>query len=152
MNGKANEVTIRGDVKARSKAQDAAAAAAAATAAPTAGDRTDRLNDNSKTKPTGRNASTTVRPKKLSLHEQMIQEALSAGAAPAAGGDGDARSASLLDSDIGARAAKGSVNSAQLRNIVRKKQVDGDSAAQGEGDLFELNSVFAASNRVTELD
>jgi hypothetical protein len=106
-------------------------------------------------------ANTTVRPKKLSLQEEMLLEAR-ASVERGTGEEKTTPSVSLLDSAIGSASRNGvraessaGINSANLRNIVKQPRTahsDDQSTSQQSSDLFELETVFTSSNRVTELD
>ena len=130
VNAKENAITIRGDIKAK---------AAAGITASSNGSK-DRLN-----RPAPKTVPAVVRPKKLSLHEQMLQDALLADAAPNA--TQPVKAASLLDRDIAASQREATQN-VNLSNIVRQKP----QTSAADKDLFELDSVFQTSNRITELD
>lgn len=146
VNPNENAVTIRGDQRAREAAAAAANAVKGTAAAglPTVpiGGRTATTSSTS-TKTAGGSAAgrTVLKPKKISLHEQMLLDAQAAAAA--APSEGDSRSDSLLDANIGT--SKAAVN---VANIVRRKE---DSCAAPTAATVE-DTVFKMSNRVVELD
>jgi hypothetical protein len=162
VDAKENAVTLRGDARARGASTTTTAKTK--TTGPTStpsGDRNSRLNDHTLSAATTSQrakaaANTTLRPRKLSLQEEMLLEAR----ASAEGGKGTEAvpSESLLDSAIGSPSrgvgreeSSSGINSANLRNIVRQ-QPQVQATQQSGSDLFELETVFASSSRVTELD
>ncbi len=144
--------------KVNARENDLKAKAAAGGAAPTPNQsQTGPLTQDRQSRPTaaikGRAPTAAVsRPKKLSLQEQIIQDALDAAAA-AAPAESNSSSNTLLDKDFGnkgqaTRATSGASENVDVRNIIRQKP----AAESASGDLFELETVFSTSNRVTELD
>jgi len=118
-------VTIRGDVKARQSTATPVVKKSIATVA------------------VGKNKTSTVtsaKPKKLSLQEQMLQDALAASTAAATNGS---TVSSLLDCDIGQ--ANKTNSSTVFHNIVKKKQQDDD-------DHMPFTDITNPCNRVVELD
>ena len=90
------------------------------------------------------NTRTTFKPKKLSLHEQMLQDARDAQAAAEGSSSDNNRNDALLDANIGASATVG----ATVASIVKRKP---------EPESLPLptaanDTIFRASNRVVELD
>jgi hypothetical protein len=126
-----NAISMRGDQRAANRASAAAATtgiSGAGAAAATAGiSRSGAV--------TNGNQRTVLKPKKLSLQEQIMLEAQQSAAA-------EGRSGSLLDSNIGLSGSKGAVN---VSNIVPRKE---------EKILAPVteDSVFKMSSRVVELD
>lgn len=137
-----NAVTIRGDQRAR--AAEAAGGSAGPAAIPTIpmGGGTAAKGKAVAGKDTAAASGRTVlKPKKLSVHEQMLQDAQAAAAA--AGTETGARNGSLLDAELGT--AKTSVN---VANIVRRREPVSDA---GE-EAVKVESVFRGSSKVEELD
>eukprot|EP00597_Dinobryon_sp_UTEXLB2267_P015923 CAMPEP_0170128360 /NCGR_PEP_ID=MMETSP0020_2-20130122/21124_1 /TAXON_ID=98059 /ORGANISM="Dinobryon sp., Strain UTEXLB2267" /LENGTH=492 /DNA_ID=CAMNT_0010362265 /DNA_START=18 /DNA_END=1496 /DNA_ORIENTATION=- len=125
LNPHENAVTIRGDVKARQSTATPVVKKSIATVA------------------VGKNKTSTVtsaKPKKLSLQEQMLQDALAASTAAATNGS---TVSSLLDCDIGQ--ANKTNSSTVFHNIVKKKQQDDD-------DHMPFTDITNPCNRVVELD
>lgn len=97
---------------------------------------------------------TTTKPKKLSLQEQMLQDALAASSnasiADSNVNNGVVSSTSLLDCDVGCQVNNTSSTASVFHNIVKKKQhvscdEDGD-------DNMPFTDIANPCNRVVELD
>ena len=149
LDSKANAISIRGDQRAAQRAATTTSGAAGgATAAGPA--RTIAL---SQQRASAVNASasaaqpqrTVLKPKKLSLQEQMMQEALQSAGGDMSGATGSAetRSNSLLDASIGAASRVG-VN---VSNIVPRKEEKSHTQVDAVDE-----TVFKMSSRVVELD
>lgn len=123
VNSKENSISLRGDQRARDAQIPTLSKPVPA----------------SKTTAVGSSANRTVtKPKKLSLAEQILLEAQSAGAAGSS-----QRSGGLLDVDIGTAASKSGVN---VANIVPRKEETSPSSVVADQTVFNM------SNRVVELD
>jgi hypothetical protein len=144
VNPNENAVSLRGDQRAREAGSSAGSGASTIPTIPmgagtAAKGRALAKSAATSSAPAGR---TVLKPKTLSIHEQMLLDAQAAAGSGVAS-EATGRSASLLDSDIGA--AKAAVN---VANIVRRKETADDS-------LFQTNkgdTVFQRPSKVEELD
>jgi hypothetical protein len=118
-----NAISLRGDQRAKATSTGGGSAGAASKTASSAG-------------------RTVVKPKKLSLQEQIMLEAqAAAGGAGAENSTPMGRNDALLDANIGA--TKAGVN---VANIVRRKET---TPAE---ELAVQDTIFNISSRVVELD
>jgi hypothetical protein len=124
-----NAISLRGDQRAKAASTSSGSSSSAGGAGKTAS-------------AAGR---TVVKPKKLSLQEQMMLEAQAAAGGAGGAGVGDCapagRNGALLDANIGA--TKAGVN---VANIVRRKET-----APVEEAVVQ-DTIFSMSSRVVELD
>lgn len=112
VNAKENVLTVRGDPKAREKAAGTA----------------------TKPKATSDRVKYTAPANKLSLQEQMLQDALQAGASSAG--------STLLDAQVGSKSS----NSVNLANIVRKMPQEESST------VFDMETKYADNaSKIMEL-
>lgn len=147
---KANAISVRGDQRAAQRAATATATGSlSASAAGSAGpSRTissqQRVAAGAASSSTAQPQRTVLKPKKLSLQEQMMQEALqSAASATSTTASSEARDKSLLDASIGP-ASRAGVN---VSNIVPRKEERANSQPTAADE-----TVFQMSSRVVELD
>jgi hypothetical protein len=132
---KENAITLRGDQKAREKSR-----------IPTGTPGTMGRNGGTASASASAAGRVTVKPKKLSLQEQMMQDAQAAAAlsSSSANGGGDSNEAvsnALLDKNIGK-----SSSATNVSNIVRKPKLSVEDSA--------VDSVFrtATAGSIVELD
>ena len=148
LDSKANAISIRGDQRAAQRAATtsggAAGGATAAGPARTIASSQQRASAVSASASAARPQRTVLKPKKLSLQEQMMQEALqSAGGDMSSASGTETRSNSLLDASIGPASRVG-VN---VSNIVPRKEEKSHTQADAVDE-----TVFKMSSRVVELD
>ncbi len=148
---KENAISLRGDQRAAHRAATTTTggtAAGVATAAGSAGPARAIASSQQRASTASASASaqrTVLKPKKLSLQEQMMQEALQSAGNDASSttGSTESRNNSLLDASIGA-ASRAGVN---VSNIVPRKEEKNHTQVDVVDD-----TVFKMSSRVVELD
>lgn len=146
LDAKANAISLRGDQRAAQRAATATSASGggAGGAASQGPARSIASQQRAASTTISQPQRTVLKPKKLSLQEQMMQEAMqSAGGNALSTGGADARRNSLLDASIGA-ASRAGVN---VANIVPRKE----DKSNAQADVVE-ETVFKMSSRVVELD